>query len=140
MAKSTTKTYKQTVWRFCATYVKLRDADKMGFCLCCTCTKVMPYNDPECQAGHFIPGHNNTTYFDTSIIHAQCTDCNLGGAGMHWRYGQFMKKKYGHTDEILEEMQTWRHKTKKVTLDELKELKKWFDDESNKLRKEKGLL
>lgn len=139
MSKSTLKTYKKTVWLACARYIKIRDANKMGICRCCTCEKSMIWNDPDCQAGHFIPGHNNTTYFEEKIIHAQCSHCNLGGQGMQYEYGKFMKKIYGYDEATLDEMQTWRHKVKKVTMQELKDIKEYFDNEFDRIKKEKGL-
>ena len=139
MAKSTAKSYKKTVWASFSRYIKARDADNNGWVKCCTCLKRLRYDDPELNAGHFIAGHNNTTYFNEKIVHGQCVDCNLGGQGMQYEYGKFMMDKYGYDQGTLDEMQTWRHKTKKVTLQELKELKEYFDEECIRIKKEKGI-
>lgn len=138
--KSTPKTYKKTVWKSCATYIKLRDANSEGLVQCCTCPRMLSIYAPECQAGHYVPGHNNTTYFDDAIIHCQCDKCNGYGKGEQAKYSIFLKKKYGHTDEILEELLALKHKTRKsFTMDELKVIKKTFDEASIRLRAEKGL-
>lgn len=139
MSKSTTKTFKHTVWKSCAIFIKLRDADCNGIVKCCTCGKLMSIYNQNCQAGHYVPGHNNSTYFDDAHIFSQCTFCNFHGNGEQGKYGIFLKKKYGYTDEILEELLAMKHKTKKVTMEELKEIKRTFDEASVKLRKEKGL-
>ncbi len=140
MGKSTIATYKHTVWNSCAKYIKLRDADNNGFCRCCTCEKIIAYNDSNTQAGHYVPGHNNSTYFDDAHIHAQCYTCNHHGRGEQGKYGLFLKKKYGYDDATLEEVLSMKRKKKKVTMEELKEKKRWFDEESSKLRKKKGLI
>jgi hypothetical protein len=133
------ESYKHTVWTSCAKYIKLRDADKNGWCRCCTCNKAIRYNDSNTQAGHYVPGHNNTTYFDDAFIHVQCYTCNYYGRGEQGKYGLFLKKKYGYDDATLEEVLNRKFANKRVTLVELKEVKKRFDDASNLLRKEKGL-
>ncbi len=139
MSKSTIGTYKHTVWHSCATYVKLRDSDKNGWCRCCTCNKAIRYDDSNTQAGHFVPGHNNTTYFDDAHIHAQCYMCNNYGNGEQAKYSLFLKKKYGYDDATLEEILNRKFAKKKVTMEELKDIKKHFDECSDLLRKEKGL-
>ena len=137
--KSTAKTYKKTVWVSFARYIKVRDADYDGWVKCCTCPKRLRYDDSGLNAGHFISGHNNTTLFNEAIVHGQCVDCNLGGQGMQYEYGKFMMAKYGYDQATLDEMQTWRHKVKKVTLEELKDLKVYFDSEYERIKKEKGI-
>ncbi len=139
MAKSTLKSFKNTVWKSCAAYIKLRDADSNGMVACCTCNRIMSIYDQICNAGHFIPTRNNTVLFDDHLIHSQCSDCNCGGSGEQYRYGLFMAKKYGHSEEVLEEMQSLRHRVKKITMADLKEIKKRFDDEIIRLTYEKGL-
>lgn len=139
MSKSTVKTYKHTVWGACSKYIKMRDADNKGYVKCCTCPKVLYWNSEDLNAGHFIPGHNNSTYFNEKIIHGQCVWCNFGGGGMQYEYGKFMKRTYGYDEATLDEMQTWRHQIKKHTIEDLKELKKYFDSEFERIKKEKGL-
>jgi hypothetical protein len=139
MAKSTVGTYKHTVWKSCATYVKLREANSKGEVKCVTCPTILSIYDQNCNAGHFIPQRGNSVLFDDAHIFPQCVGCNCGGSGEQFKYGQFLKKKYGYSDQELEEMQSLRHKVRKFTLDELKEIKRSYDEESDKLRKEKGL-
>lgn len=138
--KSTVKSYKNTVWKSCSAFIKLRDADYMGMVQCCTCSRSMSIYDQICNAGHFIPSRNNTVLFDDHLIHPQCSDCNCGGSGEQYRYGIFMKKKYGHTEEELEEMQSLRHRVKKTSMAELKSIKIVFDESISELCKLKNLV
>lgn len=139
MGKSTVKTFKHSVWKSFALYIKMRDANAAGVCFCCTCQKGMAWNDMECNAGHFIAGRSNAILYDETIVHAQCSRCNNYGGGKPWDYEQFMIKQYGHSYEDLEEIKMRRHQIKKYTLEELKDLKKHFDTEFNRLKEEKGL-
>lgn len=140
MAKSTPKTFKKTVWKSCAAFVKLRDADSEGKAKCCTCPRIVSIYEEDCHAGHYVSGHNNTTYFDDAIIHIQCSGCNKYGNGEQGKYGLFLKKKYGYDDMILEELLALKRKTRKAfTMAELKDIKLTFDQAITQLCKEKGL-
>ena len=139
MSKSTIKTYKKTVWKACADYVKAREADTYGMVFCVTCNLKMHFKDPICNAGHFVPGRGNAVLFDDAHIFPQCINCNFGGAGEQYKYGLFLKKKYGYDDATIDEIRHMRHEIKKFTLQELKEIKNRFDSETKKLLKEKGL-
>ena len=80
MSKSTVGTYKKnTVWPSFARMIKARDADSEGWVICCTCPKVMWWDSPECQAGHFVAGRGNTVLFDDRLVHGQCNFCNMSG-------------------------------------------------------------
>lgn len=139
MSKSTIKTFKHSVWKSFAKYIKMRDADKLGRCVCCTCGIYKPWNDPEVNAGHFIGGRTNSVLFDETIVHPQCSRCNCFYGGRPWDYEQFMIKRYGYNYETLEEIKCRRNIIKKYTMEELKDLKKHFDGEFERIRKEKGL-
>lgn len=139
MGKSTVKTYKHSVWKSFARYIKMRDANKNGYCVCCTCSKAMMWESPDCQAGHFVAGRSANILFDETVVHAQCSACNNYGGGKVWEYGQFMRKKYGMSIEDLDELQARKHIVKKYSMEELKDLKKHFDTEFNRIKEEKGL-
>lgn len=128
-----------TLWPVFSKYIKVRDADQDGWVTCCTCPKRFRWDDSSLNAGHFVPGHNNTTYFDETIVHGQCADCNCAGSGEQYAYGRFMKERYGHSEAQLDDIRALRYKTKKVTLEELKELKVYFYAEFLRIKSEKGL-
>lgn len=139
MSKSTVKTYKKTVWKSCATYIKYRESSSNGTVKCVTCPKILSIYDQDCQAGHFIPGRGNSVLFDDAHIFPQCAECNCWGGGRQFLFGVFLKNKYGYNDQVLKEMQSLRHKIIKYSMEELKELKNSYDLEINRLKKSKGL-
>lgn len=139
MSKSTLKTYiNNTVWPEFARFIKARDANNEGWIRCCTCNKSLRWNDSECNAGHLVSGRSNNVIFDEQIVHGQCAGCNNYKSGAVWEYTQFMRKK-GHSYEEIEEMQNRKNVIKKYTKEELKDLKKYYKAEADRLIKEKGL-
>jgi len=139
MAKSTVGTYKKTAWKSCSFYVKVRDCDSNGMVKCCTCPTVLHIKSPDCHAGHFVNTRCNAVLLDDAHIFPQCAKCNMWGAGEQFKYGLFLKEKYGYSDDQLDEIQNMKHKTVKFTLEQLKEKKRIYDEETNRLIKEKGL-
>lgn len=141
MSKSTIKTYKHTVWDAFSLYIRARDANQLGYCFCCTCGKQLYWKSSDCHAGHFIPGRGGMVLYDETVVHAQCSNCNnpRRGGGRYLDYEDFMRKKYGYTWEQLQDIKIKRHQTKKFTMEELKELKKYFEAEFNRIQLEKGL-
>lgn len=139
MARSSIKTYKNTVWKEFSRYIKLRDADKDGFCTCCTCNKKLRFDDINCHAGHFVSGRGNNVLFDETIVHAQCSYCNKYLSGNYHNYTVFMMEKYKLNWEDIKEIQNRKLIDKKYTLIELKELKKIYADLAEEIRKSKCL-
>lgn len=140
MAKSTTGTYKNTVWKACADYIKAREADIYGMVKCVTCDLRMHFRDHICNAGHFVPGRGNAVLFDDAHIFPQCSGCNCDGGGEQYKFGLFLKERYGYDDATIDEIRYMRHKTRKFTMDELKEMKRRFDAETKRICKEKGIV
>ena len=139
MGKSTIGTYKKTVWKSLATFIKLRESDKYGMVVCVTCPQKMSIYDSNCNAGHFVSGRGNSVLFDDAHIFPQCNVCNCQGSGEQFKYAIFLKERYGYDDATLDEILCRRHEIKKYTLVELKDMKKNYDRLSEELRKEKGL-
>lgn len=130
---------KHGVWNEFSLYIRSRDADHNGIVTCCTCPKKMFWKGVECQAGHFVPGRTNSILFDERIVHGQCSACNQYLGGNLWEYGKFMVTKYGYTRETLEEFHSLKHRLRKFTMEELKELKKSYKEMRERICKEKGL-
>lgn len=133
------KSYKKTVWKSCASYVKYRESDSFGKVKCVTCNKILSIYDQECNAGHFISGRGNMVLFDDPHIFPQCNCCNLQGAGEQYKYAQFLRLKYGYDDNAIDEIRSMRHKTKKYTIDELKLIKYNYEKRISLIKTEKGL-
>lgn len=110
-------TLKKTAWKWCAKYIKLRDAiedyprtQNIDFVFCRTCGKLLVRNSQNAQAGHFIgrgSGGHSGVYFDERNINIQCRRCNEYEQSNHTAYRKYMVSKYG--EEIIEELEI-KHK------------------------------
>lgn len=116
------KILKKKAWQMFALYIKLRDASADGSCECCTCGEVLPFDAKECHAGHFVAGRGGNVLFEGKVTHPQCQKCNMFNSGEQGRYTLFMKRKYGYTDEQIEELLNMRGVPRKWTDTELEEL------------------
>lgn len=133
------KSYKHTVWKSCAWYVKVRESNTHGKVKCVTCPKILSIYDQECNAGHFVPGRGNAVLFDDAHIFPQCSGCNCDGGGEQHKFGEFLKRKYGYDNNKIDEILDMRHKTRKFTLEELKGIKRNYDTRAMEICKEKGI-
>jgi len=116
------KPLKQKAWKIFALYIKMRDADKDGMCECVTCGAILPFDSGDCQAGHFVTGRTNDVLFKESIVHCQCAVCNIYKNGNQGLYTIFMKKKYGLSDEDIEDMLRKNHAGVKLTITDLENI------------------
>ncbi|KKL09341.1 hypothetical protein LCGC14_2566830, partial [marine sediment metagenome] len=66
-----------------------------------TCKRDYPIG--KLQAGHFIPGREDSILFDPVYVHAQCYRCNIKRQGEWLKYFRFMEKKHGR-EYVLELM------------------------------------
>lgn len=110
MRKKSAKTLKLEAWRAFARYIKARDAQENGFCSCITCGKVMVWDSKDVHAGHFVGGRGNAVLFDEEVVSSQCVFCNLFRSGEQAKYALALKKRFGYTDEQIEELLNRRHK------------------------------
>ena len=105
--KDTTITaLKKRLWKIFSIYIRMRDClETTGTTThgkCCTCGIVKPIE--QLQAGHFIPGREDSILFDPAGVHAQCYRCNIKRQGEWLKYFRFMEKKYGR-EFVLELME-----------------------------------
>ena len=96
--KSPLKKAKDKAWNMFSKYIRLRDClettGKKDEGVCRTCGKVFPFK--KLQAGHAIPGRNNSILCDPEIVFCQCQGCNLWGGGRIQNvYTLFIIEKYG---------------------------------------------
>ena len=108
---------KKTAWRWCAKYIKLRDAIEdfpvtkdLELVRCRTCGKWIRTNTKDAQASHFISrglGGSSGVYFDERNIHICCSQCNRYLQGNAQAYEPFMRDKYGQ--KVIDEL-TIKHK------------------------------
>jgi hypothetical protein len=65
-------------------YIRLKNSDKNGYCVCITCNKKLHWK--EIQAGHFISRKHYSTRWDEDNVHPQCVACNVYRAGEQYKY------------------------------------------------------
>lgn len=139
MAKSTIKSYaNNTVWPEFALMIKAKHADQFGMCTCATCPKRLHWRDPQCQAGHAVGGRGFNVLFDEELVYPQCYRCNHILKGNYWEFAQFLRRN-GYSYGEIEELQARKNIIKKVTKEELKDLKKYCMEETEKYVNKKGL-
>ena len=94
--ETTITTLKKRLWKIFSIYIRMRDClettGTVDHGLCCTCKRDYPIG--KLQAGHFIPGREDSILFDPACVHAQCYRCNVQRSGEWVKYFRFMEKKY----------------------------------------------
>lgn len=94
-------------------YIRLRDAGNV----CISCQK-KPLKE---NAGHFYNANNHwSVRFDERNVHLQCEHCNTYLSGNLIYYRENLLKKIGITE--FENLSAEAMKTRKFTIDELKEI------------------
>jgi hypothetical protein len=63
-----------TLWRWFSRYIRLRDSDENGMCVCKTCGAVKSYK--QMDAGHFVSRRWKPTKYREDNVYAQCVHCN----------------------------------------------------------------
>lgn len=113
MAKKTTKPkkrktdaqLKKILDKVFSEYIRLRDADKNGYCTCVTCGKKDHYKNM--QNGHYMSRQYLATRFDETNCHVQCVGCNVFRGGNYTAYALYMLDKYG--EEKLQWLEQQKH-------------------------------
>lgn len=83
----------KTLWKVFSTYIRLRDADENGFCVCITSGRRVHWT--ECDAGHFISARHSSTKYHEKNVNAQSRHDNRFQYGRQYEYGLAIDKKYG---------------------------------------------
>ena len=91
---------KKKLWVVFSRYIRMRDClattKTITHGKCCTCGRQYPIG--KLQAGHFIPGRQDSILFEPTCVHAQCYRCNIQRQGEWVKYFRFMDKKYGREE------------------------------------------
>lgn len=88
------------LWKWFSLFIRLRDSDYNGMCVCITCGKIFHYKSGD--AGHFISRNHKSTKYDEKNVNAQCAADNRFQSGKQYEHGLAIDKKYGHgTAEFL---------------------------------------
>lgn len=122
------------LWKVFSEYIRLRDADENGYCICATSGEYVHWK--ECDAGHFISRRYLATKFDERNVHAQRRFDNRFSAGNQYAFGKFIDKKYGPGTADLLLLKS--KQVKKLSKFEIDELTKYYKAEVEKLKKLKA--
>ena len=124
---------KAACWKVFSRYIRLRDCLRTtgslyyGECFTCNASLEFGY----LQAGHFIPGRHNANLFSERGVHAQCKTCNILKNGMPLEYRRQVIKLYGTGAD--EELEAEAREIKKFTVQELDDLRHYYENEIVKL-------
>ncbi len=108
--KKTVSSVKKIAWVWFSKYIRTRDCLRTTGCasfgLCITCSR--RYHIKLLQAGHFIPGRNNTNLFSEKGCHAQCYNCNINLRGNTLEYRRKIIELYGEGYDVILETEAKR--------------------------------
>ena len=120
-------------------WVRLRDADKFGICVCITSGKRTVWNK-NTDGGHFRPAHLESTCFDPRNVNSQSKIANLTHMQLPEviaKYAENIDKKWGKgTAEDLRIKSLHIMKRSKF---EYEQIEKHYKKLAKELQKEKGL-
>lgn len=97
-----------------------------------TCGRQYPIS--KLQAGHFLPGRNDTVLFDEEAVHAQCYRCNIVLSGMWPAYYRVMQERHGQ-DWIEDRIEEWQRDEEVLTINDLKATTALYTMRYNQLMK-----
>jgi len=97
-------------------YIRLKNANKQGFCTCVTCGKTGYWEKDGIHAGHFMSRKHFSLRWDERNVFPQCHYCNTYKYGEQYKYSLFLGSDISET--LLQES----HTIKKYTDIEIKEL------------------
>lgn len=128
------KTLESKLWDAFSEFIRLRDADKDGYCKCFTCNNIRYWRDGDC--GHGIPRQHKATKYNERNNHWQCKHCNGFEGGKREAYKAEMDRRYGPNTWDL--MEAASKRPYKLTRFEMSVMLEHYKRESDKLRAVKG--
>lgn len=126
---------KKKAWSAFSKWVRMSSADKNGMVKCVTCPTVKHWK--EMDAGHYLPGRNNSILFDENQVHPQCKQCNIFKSGNPNRYEEYMVNKYGQ--EKINEMRLKQRMTVKINSGEMKLIELHYKNKLKELENGKSI-
>jgi len=134
--RETVSSAKRKAWKAFSEYIRLRDGLRTTgtrtSARCVTCSGIYSTSGVGCiQAGHFVPGRNNSILFEETNCHAQCSACNIWGHGKQIEYFVKMEELYGR--EEIDRLRALSHKVKPWTVSDLLEIKEKYETKAKEL-------
>lgn len=133
--KSRRKTnYKAKLDKVFSEYIRLKNANSIGFCRCVTCGKYMHWT--KIQNGHYMSRRYMATRYSEMNCHPQCVACNVMQHGNIPQYRMWLVKEYG--EEKVKQLEAAAlSQTVKFGDVEYKELIDYYTKLVKSLKKEK---
>jgi hypothetical protein len=116
-------------------YIRLRDADELGFIQCFTSGRYYHYKN--IHAGHFMSRKCLSTRFCEVNVQPQSIGDNLFGQGQQYKFGLNLDAKYG--EGTAEDLQIKSRQTQKFSRIDYEDKIGYYKDLVEKLKKEKGI-
>ena len=129
MKKKTVTSCKKRADRLFSEIVRRSAADDDGYAKCVTCEAWDDWH--RMDAGHYESRRHNMTRFDKRNVKIQCRTCNRYEEGRKYEFGKHLVSIYG--EDIIDELRTLAHTTKRFTVDELEEIITEFKKELQSL-------
>jgi carbohydrate-selective porin OprB len=116
-------------------YIRLRDADDLGFVKCYTSGRYYHYKN--IHAGHFMSRKSHSTRWDEVNVQPQSIADNLFAQGRQYQFGVNLDAQYG--EGTAESLQQKAREIKKFSRVDYEKKITYYKDLVNKLKKEKGI-
>tara|TARA_R110002020_G_scaffold232155_1_gene443655 strand:- start:491 stop:895 length:405 start_codon:yes stop_codon:yes gene_type:complete len=116
-------------------YIRLRDADELGFTKCFTSGRYYHYKN--IHAGHFMSRKCLSTRWSELNVQAQSAADNLFAQGRQYQFGKELDAKYG--EGTAEDLQIKSKQIQKFTRSDYEEKITYYKEAVKNLKKEKGI-
>ena len=116
-------------------FIRLRDADDLGFVKCFTSGRYYHYKN--LHAGHFMSRKSHSTRWDEVNVQPQSIGDNLFGQGEQYKFGKELDLKYG--EGTSENLQQRAREIQKFSRVDYEEKISYYKEAVEKLKKEKGI-
>ena len=116
-------------------YIRLRDADELGFTKCFTSGRYYHYKN--IHAGHFMSRKYLSTRWSELNVQAQSAADNLFAQGRQYQFGKELDAKYG--EGTAEDLQIKSKQIQKFTRADYEEKITYYKEAVKNLKKEKGI-
>lgn len=98
------KTLVKTLDDIFSQYIRLKNANKQGYCTCVTCGKEGYWEKDGIHAGHFMSRKHFATRWDEKNVYPQCHYCNTYQYGEQYKYSLFLGSNL--SEELLSKSHT----------------------------------
>tara|TARA_R110000824_G_scaffold387303_1_gene582534 strand:- start:1628 stop:2032 length:405 start_codon:yes stop_codon:yes gene_type:complete len=116
-------------------FIRIRDADDLGFVMCFTSKRFYHYKN--IHAGHFMSRKSHSTRWDEYNVQPQSAADNIFAQGRQYQFGKELDFKYG--EGTAERLQQKARQIQKFSRSDYEEKISYYKLAVEKLKKEKGI-